>query len=53
MIKNNVFGDSIADGMDENTWNSLVGYGQLFSGDCCKDIYNYISADFGESIRNK
>lgn len=51
MMKYNVSLDDVNGGMDEKQWDSLVRCGQLFSADCCKDIYNYISVEFGENIK--
>lgn len=37
--------------LTETTWDKLVDCGLQFSADCCKDIYNYISKEFGEKFK--
>ena len=43
--------EDIDRGLNEIQWDSLISMGQAFSAECCKDIYNYISKDFGMSLR--
>ena len=38
-------------GLTEAQWDSLIASGQAFSAECCKDIYNYVSKEFGENMR--
>ena len=30
--------------------DSMVKSAQMFSADCCKDIFNYVSKDFGKKL---
>ena len=32
-------------------WDKIIECGQLFSAECCKDIYNYISPEFGSKMK--
>ena len=53
MLKYGVTRDDIERGLDETTWDSLIGCAAAFSADCCKDIFNYISTEFGESMKKE
>ena len=50
LIKNNITRQMISDGLTETQWNELVSYATRFSANCCEDIYNYISKDFGAQM---
>ena len=51
MIKNNITREDIDRGLTEAQWDALIASGQAFSAECCKDIYNYVSKEFGENMR--
>ncbi len=51
MIKHGVTRAHLEGGLSPETWDRLVECAQAFSADCCKDIYNYISPEFGASLR--
>ena len=51
LIKYGVTRDSLERGLDEATWDKLIACASAFSADCCKDIYNYISVEFGKSLQ--
>lgn len=34
-------------GLSPTQWDTIVKSGQAFATDCCHDIYNYVSTDFG------
>lgn len=51
LIRENIRRSDIERGLTESQWDSLIGYGQMFSAECCKDIYNYISKPFGDSLK--
>ena len=51
MIKYGVTRDDIERGLDEQTWDRLIDCAAAFSADCCKDIFNYISKDFGKTLQ--
>lgn len=47
LIKNGITRTDIEDGLTEEQWDSIVGYGQLFSAEVCHSLYNYVSPAFG------
>lgn len=49
MIKENITRQTLEQGLTETQWDSLVGYAQKFSAECCKDIYNYVPKGFDAS----
>ena len=51
LIKYGVTRDSLERGLDEDTWDKLIACASAFSADCCKDIYNYISTEYGKSLQ--
>lgn len=51
MLKYGVTRDQLERGLSPETWDKLVECAQTFSADCCKDIYNYISREFGASLQ--
>ena len=51
LIKYGVTRDDLERGLDEATWDKLIACASAFSADCCKDIYNYISTDYGKSLQ--
>lgn len=51
MLKQGITREDIDRGLNETQWDSLISMGQAFSAECRKDIYNYISKDFGMSLR--
>ncbi|MGI6224425.1 MAG: carbohydrate kinase family protein [Prevotella sp.] len=48
LLKNHITRDNLEQGLTEQQWDSIIGYAQEFSTECCKSIYNYVSTDFGE-----
>ena len=50
LIKYGVTRDDIIAGLDEPTWDHLIECAAAFSADCCKDIFNYISKEFGARL---
>jgi len=40
----------ISNGLTEAQWDDLMHYATKFSANCCEDIYNYISKDFGAQM---
>lgn len=53
MIKNGVTRDDVEQGLSEEVWDKLIATATAFSADCCKDIFNYISKEFGQQLQNK
>lgn len=53
MIKYGVTRDDVGQGLSEEVWDKLIATATAFSADCCKDIFNYISKEFGQQLQNK
>lgn len=53
MIKYGVTRDDVEQGLSEEAWDKLIATATAFSADCCKDIFNYISKEFGQQLQNK
>lgn len=53
MIKCGVTRDDVEQGLSEEVWDKLIATATAFSADCCKDIFNYISKEFGQQLQNK
>ena len=53
MIKYGVTRDNVEQGLSEEVWDKLITTATAFSADCCKDIFNYISKEFGQQLQNK
>ncbi len=53
LLKNNITIEDLNTGLTEHQWDDLVDYAQAFSINCCKDIFNYISCDFAQQIKQK
>ena len=39
-------------GLSEQQWDKVIGYGQLFSAEVCRNLDNYVSLEFGEKVRS-
>ena len=53
MLKYNVTRYDIEKGLTEKLWDCLISSGLSFSAECCKDIYNYVSCEFGNKMKLK
>ena len=53
LLKSNITNDDIENGLNEQQWDSLISSGLSFSAECCKDIFNYVSSEFGEKMKLK
>ena len=53
MIKYGVTRDDVEQGLSEEVRDKLIATATAFSADCCKDIFNYISKEFGQQLQNK
>jgi fructokinase len=51
MLKYGIIRDDIDRGLTEEQWDKIIECGQLFSAEFCKDIYNYISPEFGAKMK--
>lgn len=41
--------DMLQQGLTEQQWDELIDNALRFSAECCKDIYNYVSLEFGKN----
>ena len=53
MLKHNITRADLEQGLTEEQWDKLINYALMFSADCCKDIFNYVSKDFGEKMKEE
>lgn len=51
LIKNGITRQHIDHGLTESQWDALVSSALDFSAECCRDIYNYVSEEYGEKMR--
>lgn len=51
LIKNGITRQHIDQGLTELQWDALVSSALSFSAECCRDIYNYVSAEYGEKMQ--
>jgi len=51
LIKNGITRQHIDQGLTELQWDALVSSALCFSAECCRDIYNYVSVEYGEKMR--
>lgn len=51
LIKNGITRQHIDQGLTELQWDALVSSALGFSAECCRDIYNYVSVEYGEKMR--
>ena len=51
IIKNNILREDIVNGLTEEQWDKIIASAQQFSAECCQDIYNYVSIDFGNKMK--
>lgn len=51
LIHNGVTREQLQQGLAPELWDSIIGCALDFSADCCRDIYNYVSVDFGKKYR--
>lgn len=50
MIRAGITRTDIEQGLSEQQWDEMVHWAQQFSADCCKDIFNYVSVQFGQQL---
>ena len=53
VIQNGITKDDILRGLSEAQWDQCIACGQQFSAESCKDIYNYISKEYGERLKGR
>jgi len=51
LIKENITSYDMERGLTEQQWDSIIGYGQLFSAEACRSLYNYVPVDFKEKLK--
>ena len=51
LIKNGITRQHIDQGLTESQWDALVSSALDFSAECWRDIYNYVSEEYGEKMR--
>ncbi len=50
LLKYNITREVLNQGMSAEQWTEVVNCAQLFSAECCRDIHNYVSVEFGQDI---
>lgn len=53
LISEGISRHDIEQGLSAQQWSRLIKSAQAFSADCCKDIYNYVSVEFGKERREQ
>lgn len=53
LLKYGITREMIEKGMKECQWDNVIACAQEFSADCCKDIFNYISKEFGNRMKQE
>lgn len=48
LLSQDIRKSDIERGLKEAEWDQLIHTAQEFAAECCKDIYNYVSDDFGK-----
>lgn len=51
LIRNGITRQHIDQGLTESQWDALVSSALDFSAECCRDIYNYVSEEYGKKMR--
>ena len=51
MLKQGITRADLDRGLSEEQWDGLIASALAFSADCCKDIFNYVSKEFGERMK--
>lgn len=51
LIKHSITREDLERGLAEAQWDKLIACAQAFAANCCKDIYNYVSKEFGASVQ--
>lgn len=51
LMKYGITRQQIMHGLATEQWDKLIASAQRFSAECCKSINNYISADFGATLK--
>ena len=52
LLKGGIIREQLESNLSEAQWDMVIDSAMCFSGECCKDIYNYVSREFGEQMKN-
>ena len=52
LLLNGITRQQLEQGLSEDQWDSIVSYGQQFSAEVCRSLYNYVSPEFGMARKN-
>ncbi|MCR5077301.1 MAG: carbohydrate kinase [Prevotella sp.] len=50
LLRHGITRSDLERGLTEEQWDKVIGCAMEFSADCCKDIFNYVSREFGEKM---
>ena len=50
ILKNDIRRADIERGLSAQQWDSLIASAPAFSANCCQDIHNYVSEEFGKGV---
>lgn len=53
LIRYGITRADIERGLKPDTWQKLIDCAAAFSADCCRDIYNYISPQYGQQMKQQ
>ncbi len=53
LMKYGITRKDIVNGLDGEQWGKLVECAQMFSADCCRGIFNYVSPEFGMRMKEE
>lgn len=53
LLKCGIMREDLEKGLTEEQWDHIIDCAQRFSAECCKDIYNYVSVDFGKKMKKE
>ena len=51
ILKHGITRADLERGLTEEQWDKVIECALAFSSDCCKDIFNYVSKEFGERMK--
>lgn len=52
LLKYGITRETLSQGLTAEQWDHVVGCAMDFSADCCKSLYNYVSKEFGEKLKD-
>lgn len=53
LIRYGITRDMIVSGLSAEQWDGVVAHALAFASECCRDIYNYVSVEFGEKMKKQ